>query len=229
VNGNTPLHVAVQEGYADLVQLLISASPPLVLHIENGVGDVPLSIAHQQALLWLTRTKLAQDLPDFLILQHNSISMSPRRFKPTTGTEIENLEHTLKVLLSDGRLKQNTKLTTALFTFLQTLEAKLHAARRMPSETISKDEKDPKDEVNRTLTLQHVRTATSKSSGIRQLVHVLDVHRSVRSDLPVQDENTMSTHSFRRNNDGLGLEAEEAGDQAQSLVFSVITIQGKRW
>jgi hypothetical protein len=224
VDGNTPLHVAVQKGYAELAQVLIAAGPLIVLHVENGVGDTPLSIAQQQYLLWCTRYRISEDVPDFLELTGNAVPMAPRRFKPTTETEIENLKDTLKQLLSDGRLAQNTKLTTALLAFSETLEAKFRAAKQVPNEIIPKDEKDCKDEVNRALTLQHVRNAASKSSGVRQLVHVLDVQKSVQSDLPTKQENPTSKQ------DDDGLEAEEDAEQAErrkSLVLSVVSLRAE--
>jgi hypothetical protein len=226
VNGHTPLHIAVRQGYAELVRLLIDASPAAVLHTEDGVGQVPLEVAAQQELLWRTRDKFNQDLPNFGELGCNTVPLIPTRFQPTTEIEIENLKITLEALLLDGRLQQNTLLTNALFTFAQSLKAKFNASKPAPAGPGPKENKDPKDEVDRRLTLQHVQGAASKAPDIRRLLHLLDVQKSVQSDLPKPNESLSAKLHRNKDDDGLELEEDEEQERRRrSLVLSVVSVR----
>lgn len=54
-DGNLPIHTAISQGLANIVQILIDADPETI-HVENTAGAVPVEIAQQRYLLSRTQT-----------------------------------------------------------------------------------------------------------------------------------------------------------------------------
>lgn len=221
VNGYTPLHVAAQEGFVEITGLIIGASPQEALHCENGVGEVPLEIASQQDLLWRTRQKFIQS-PQPSALPSGA-QTKPPRFGEQAGVEVTNLKATLDELVCDGVLRKDTTLAKELFAFADTMQIKLSQAKPTPKGSPAKEDKDPKDRVDRMAVLQLIREAVSVSSGVRQLLHVLDVQKSVHGDL-AKSQLVAGQYMTTRNKYDDGLEPEEEVEQQErrrSLVFGI--------
>jgi hypothetical protein len=228
-DGYTALHLAVQVGFAELTRLVLEVGGTQALYMENGVGETPLEIATQQELLWRTVAKLNQggmiylnNAPD---LKFNSASVPPAPFDETRKAQVTRLRGTLDELVADGRLRSDTKLYNELFAFADRMDTKVvpPATKRDQEE-----DKDPKDTVDKVLTLQLIREAVASQPGARSLLHLLDVHKSVQKDLDrpaarVEYRRRRSRRSVRKNDKG-GLEPEQDEEEEQrkkSLVFSI--------
>jgi len=223
VNGYTPLHVAAQEGFVEITGLILRASPHEALRHENGVGELPLEIASQQDLLWRTREKFSRNSPAGVLPSFN-FQTRPPRFGEQAGLEIAKLRIILNKLLCDGILRKDTTLANELLAFADRMQVKLSEVTPVPEGTTTIANKDPKDAVDRPRTLQLIREAAALSPGVRQLLHVLDVQKSVHGDL-AKFQPVVGQHSAAHND---GLEPEEEAEQQErrkSLLFGIATVR----
>ena len=187
-DGQMPLHSAIKLGFSDIVQQLLESCPDEALHTENGLGETPLEMATFRELHARTTSTYIQEIntPKFLA---SDGSLSTQQYFDVTKQEVEipKLRATLDQLLEDGRLKKGTKITTELLAFVVSMEAKLATAK---TRVVAKVEETSKDSVRantdrcdakKTLTL--VQKAVLERPGMRQLVHLVDVQKSVEDNL----------------------------------------------
>jgi hypothetical protein len=117
--------------------------------------------------------------------------------------EIPKLRATLDALIADGCLVRGTKLATELFAFLDSMEGKL--AIEVARKIAERKDAEGGDEVNLTAlkcstesTYALLRDAAAARSGRRQLVHLADVHQSVKRCLAQEAKKTVVGWSVRR-------------------------------
>ncbi|KAF5361582.1 hypothetical protein D9757_011560 [Collybiopsis confluens] len=237
VSGSTPLHMATFHGRAKIVQKLVEACPPESLFSENGVGNTPLEIA---TLL---------DLPDRIIytspgqspeLGAQNVNTEPPRFGEldALSKNVLTLRETISQLSKEGVLKPGEKLAEELSAFARLMETKLVGAKaEAAEEEEKKKKKEPKSEselesekwndpIDRSETLKIVQEVVlARPMMYRQLVHVVDVQKSVGDDLDSAMEQPTDMRSWHQQKmtDQQGLEIEEENEDVDlrngSLVY----------
>ncbi|KAI0059327.1 ankyrin [Artomyces pyxidatus] len=191
VLGSNVLHVAVQRAYVDIARMLCVHGPDELLHTESGVGQTPLDIAIQMDLS--QRTYLGGDAeirkPGELWKDVNlptAFSESPFALD-RQKVQIPKLRATLNTLLDEVRLKRGTSPAIELLAFADSMEDKLAEAiatkKEADTSTTDKsvDRLVPTKSV--TGTTDVIREAAASRPGQRQLVHILDVRKSVKRSL----------------------------------------------
>lgn len=203
---STPLHVAVQNTNTAIVEILIQYGPTELLYMENSVGQTPLDIASLKNLprktgpVQVDRPCEPQANVDHqLRLLKNAAPFDVEKQK----VEIPKLRATLDALIADGCLVRGTKLATELFAFLDSMEGKL--AIEVARKIAERKDAEGGDEVNLTAlkcstesTYALLRDAAAARSGRRQLVHLADVHQSVKRCLAQEAKKTVVGWSVRR-------------------------------
>ncbi|KAF8267587.1 hypothetical protein EI94DRAFT_1801491 [Lactarius quietus] len=196
VDGSTPLHVAVQKEDPVLTELLLKYGPTQPLYTENGVGQTPLDVASLKGLLRLSDRWISG--PTDLTLNIEQYLRTPQKAPPFNvekqKIEIPKLRATLNLLLADGRLVHGSKLTTELLAFADRMERRLaeETARNSAAENQADDGEldSPERQGSASRTYFALHEAVEARPGMRQLVHLADVQRSVRRNLAQQAEGT---------------------------------------
>ncbi|KAH8991543.1 hypothetical protein EDB92DRAFT_1945881 [Lactarius akahatsu] len=184
---STPLHVAVQNADTVLAEVLLKYGPTQLLYAENSAPRFP------------TPTELSMNIWRQLF--------SPPKGPPLFDvekqkTEIPRLRATLDTLLADGLLVDGAKLTTELFAFAGRMEGRLamETAQKNAADEGELDSLEPQGSTARTYFA--LRDAAAARPGTRQLVHMVDVQRSVQRNLARQDDGILVRWSERsREND----------------------------
>ncbi|KAH9007479.1 hypothetical protein EDB84DRAFT_1584722 [Lactarius hengduanensis] len=178
---STPLHVAVQNADTVLAEVLLKYGPTQLLYAENSVGQTPLDIA---SLKGLPRETGPIGLPRLnnLVMNieyHLSIPQKAPPFEiEKQRIEIPKLRAMLDTLLATGRLVNDAKLTTELLAFAGRMEERLVI-------------EDCAEDCNRGGKAgSHRATGLHPRPGMRQLVHLADMQRSVQRNLARKTEGT---------------------------------------
>ncbi|CDO72005.1 hypothetical protein BN946_scf184943.g40 [Trametes cinnabarina] len=172
--GSTALHIAVKRSLSEIARLVTDAGPTDALHLEDGVGSTPIETA---TLLWLrhkTSWRLFLEPPRVEALVRSLQQYSKQPLGTVSAKDVKLYKDTLQHLTASGRLRTGTKLATELSAFAEKLEALVTAdpaSNKPGTET----------EVDKTLT--YVSSAVSARPGQRGLVHLIDVHRSVKASI----------------------------------------------
>lgn len=211
-DGSTPLHIAVQNTNAAIVELLLQHGPTEQLYIENSVGQTPLDIASLKNLSRVTAPVQAggflkpQTNIDYqLRILENAAPFDVEKQK----VEIPKLRVTLDALLVDGRLVRDTKLANELLAFAGYMEDKLTIEMERKS-VAGKDTAEGGDgnDVNPpqgtrpndvASTYALLRDAVAARPGYRRLVHLADVQHSVKRCLTQEAEKALFTSSRQSN------------------------------
>ncbi len=205
-DGSTPLHVAVQNANTILAEVLLKYGPTQLLYTENSVGQTPLDIASLKDLPRVTRPAGVPSPTDLSIHVEQHL-LTSRKAPPFDAEKqqimIPKLRATLDTLLADGHLTDGTKLTTELLAFVGRMEGRLavETARKNAAEKQAEEgegEPDPPTPQGTTARMYFVlRDAAAARPGMRQLVHLTDIQRSVRRNLAQQAESTLVRWSER--------------------------------
>ena len=251
VDGQTTLHAAVKLCFPQITSVLLAAADPKSLQMENGVGNTPFEIVSLNEL-----SSRIQRYPQNQLNGRSRMSelridgiepfyRYPGDYIQKLQKELPKLHAILDVLFAEGRLKRQTKLATELTKFASLMKERLsiaeaaHTARlaRFPNEQkgVSADVKDGYD-LEKTFSI--VVEALKGLTVNRQLIHLLDVQKSVGADLEkVGNPNRPSEkdHWRRGGRGGRGrrrpkreveLEAEqgeEEKEKARSMVWQYTT------
>ncbi|KAJ7635860.1 hypothetical protein B0H17DRAFT_1217253 [Mycena rosella] len=130
IDGSTALHTAVQRGFPAITAHLVAAAPA-AFTVENGVGHTPREMAVFQELVRRTheyKTEgVEKDLPARLPAPETYLhdtppdtlwSERPKRGRNAVPVDIPALKETLARLVREGMLDADSKLGTALFSFV---------------------------------------------------------------------------------------------------------------
>ena len=178
--GCLPLHFAVRRGWSRIAKLLIDASPS-TLFMEDGVG----STVFESVALNRFRERMDQFTRDNYdrvgCVTSESIDTYPDRFNLAhLEKELPRLRDTIDSLLKVGILRKDTKLEKELVRFAEKMEEHMRRLQRAP--VIVKPAEEPQNPVgvqDYDATCDIVRKALDHVQGQRQLVHLLDVQKSV--------------------------------------------------
>ena len=176
--GSLPLHVAVRRGLPHIVKILIDASPS-TLFMEDGVG----STVSESVALNRFRERMNQFIGNNYSRVGNvyrgTISKFPERFDLAhLEKELPRLRDTINSLLKVGKLRKDTKLEKELVRFADKMEEHMRSLQPVVVGP-AKELENPVDVQDHDATCDVVRKALDHVQGQRQLVHLLDVQKSV--------------------------------------------------
>ena len=232
VDGQTTLHAAVKLCYAQITSILLAAADPKGLQMENGVGITPIDIISLSKL-----SSRIEGFPNWNTMFASELKIDgvepfyryPGEYIQKMQKELPKLHAILEILLAEGKLKKQKKSTKELIRFASTMKERLseaeavHAARlaRVPKE---EEASDPKDRYDLEKTSSIISGALKGSTVNRQLIHLIDVQKSVGADLEKVDKRLSDESQRRRKWKGKGeLDAEqddeEEEEKAQSMVW----------
>ena len=240
VDGQTTLHAAVKLCYPQVTSILVAAADPKGLQMENGVGITPFDIVSLSELSFRIRG-FPQDqmttMHDPKIDDLEPFYRYPEAYIQKLQKELLKLHAILDVLFADGRLKSQTKLATELTKFASMMKERLSAAEAVNTARLArfpKEEKeattDPKDAYDLERTFSIVVGALKGLTVKRQLIHLIDVQKSVGADLEKvgnrdSDESHWRRGGRRRRKGEVEAEEEEEEEEnmkAQSMVWQHI-------
>ncbi|KAG5643246.1 hypothetical protein DXG03_001296 [Asterophora parasitica] len=228
IDGSTPLHCAVQRGFAEISEAIIRAVPPEALYMENGVGETPLEMAALQHKLDLTQRFTAERHRSVTSLMIHHADDNPERIEIyRLEVELPRLRSTIDDLTQAGKLVRGTKLADELVRFVEMMEEKLEAKKAEEKDRafVKEEYARHRDSCNRKHTLEVVSEAVAATPGQRLLVHLVDVQRSVHGNL-ARYAKEKEGEEERDDGDRLRKEEDtETKERKGSLVLSRISIR----
>ncbi|KAI0030398.1 hypothetical protein K488DRAFT_87813 [Vararia minispora EC-137] len=195
-SGSSALHVAVQNSLPSITELLVKRGPVSLLHAENGVGQTPLDIASLQELT--ARSALGHGDAGIINALPTHLSGISYRLRSAASRNAAGtrLRRTLDALLDEGVLTRGISPAVELFAFAERLETTRPGVAEAEDEDEDADadadagmpqgfgvQHTPHVNTNVAETFAIMRAATSARPGARQLVHILDVQRSVERNI----------------------------------------------
>ncbi|KAF8654880.1 hypothetical protein AX16_003341 [Volvariella volvacea WC 439] len=255
IGGSTALHIAIRSGFSKIVQLLIDASSVKELHIENSVGETPLGLA---TLLQLTARVQSINGANTTISGLNSYSWrhNGERYDITKlEAEIPKVQAIIQELIQDGKLRPNTLIYEQMQLFVthlgiqllgakqsKELQGKLKEDQRREEELAMNGQNEQGDQEKREqpedrpvdtrdvkATFEVVDAAVKARPGLRVLVHLIDVQRSVHGDLEGAHVQRLSMNrewmSNRRRKEILEPEKSDENKEKESMFINVIPVQ----
>ncbi|RDB20232.1 hypothetical protein Hypma_012624 [Hypsizygus marmoreus] len=234
IDGSTPLHCAVQRGFGEITEYLVEVGPPEVLYLENGVGEIPIDMATLQETLNISRTFMNENNGNGSTLDaFQAIAEPPRIIIPDLEKELPLLRSTIERLTHEGRLVQKTKLAEELNRFAEMMETKLaaeKAAEQARPVVVAQDKveenKSPRDWTDTYRTLKAIAEAVAANPRKRQLVHLVDVQKSVQGNL-ARYATPKEAKPAHDDEDDEGLKAEEDAEtkgREESLVLRRVQV-----
>jgi len=226
VDGHIPLHCAVIQDYPEVLQLLIDAdSAGSSLRMEDGMGQTPYEIHSLHELT--VRLREFSTTRDAGISEISPSQVQERKRYDTDKLQVEVplLRSTIDALVRDSKLKDKTKLAWELNAFVTMMEARLRTAldaeiaasnTRKPVEPkVDKNAVDQSD-IRKLRKVLLAGLAAAGGSSHRQLVHLIDVQRSVHANL----EKVNHTRRHTVKDEGLGEEEEgEVQVRQRGMIF----------
>jgi len=233
VDGRAPLHCAVVNSFSSIVKTLVAAAPD-ALTMENGVGNTPLEIASLKDLIqrvsnFTTSSQQGRYSQSGDELRPNGLDVEPRRIQISLiekyEAELEETREVVGTMLDQATIAMKEKevlkmeLTkwlnrvTEMVRIAKESEAPNEAKRQKEAEVFEKKDKaeryPQKDsaDISETLSVIHeyLKTLSDGGSSIRrQLIHLLDVQKSVGATLikvtrgEVGDDDGYQRFSYRR-------------------------------
>lgn len=205
--------------------------------MENSVGDTPWDIIARKELKQRTSNHHAK-------LNCDSGPLDPRATSPPNGRysnpedTIERtrlLKATISELVQDGRLKNQPRIASEFNNFAIVAEMRAIAAKEVKearaarkSKGQGKENLDGADYGNVDEALKALASVLEEKPGLRQLVHLTDVQKSVASGL-VKAAATGRSLRDSANDKGEGLDEEEEADQESSESRSSLLSNISMW
>jgi hypothetical protein len=182
-DGCLPLHIAVRCGSSRIAKMLVDASPS-TLFMEDGVG----STAAESATITLFRERMNHFSHDTFNLQiatspPTTANKDPERFDLAhLEKELPRLRETIDSLLKVGKLRKDTKLEKELLGFAEKMEDHIRRLQQAPV-VVEREKEILTDVQDHNATYDVIKEALNHVEGERQLVHLLDVQKSVVGSL----------------------------------------------
>ncbi|KAF8890423.1 hypothetical protein BD779DRAFT_1671369 [Infundibulicybe gibba] len=182
IRGSTPLHSATEHGFVEITKILIGAGGRIIWQ-ENGVGDIPLEIT--------SRNKLASAISSYFHGQAYTKELYSAALRKSLNHLIwtrcvgrSKLFSTIKELVRDGHLQEDSDLFKTLTAFAASMQTRLEKAIEAAeaSDTATED-RNRSDECDHDQVHEAILQAISTTPSHREIVHLIDVQRSVHSDL----------------------------------------------
>lgn len=207
--GSLPVHVAVHQGWAKIVSLIIANGGSDSLYCENAVGETPIETATIQWLLSATRNAFDDGLESTRAMNmYNNWRVEAPLTIDRLPSQVKVLKDVLTQLERDGKLSVNSDLKKVFESFVDYLDRKREEGEAMAakeSSTTTAMNNNQFDKTNTKETLKVVSSFISTSVGERQIVHLIDVQNSVRNSIdratkPLKGPVALGYHGYRRRN-----------------------------
>ncbi|KAL7278324.1 hypothetical protein ACG7TL_008300 [Trametes sanguinea] len=219
-HGSTVLHYVVKNSLAEMTRLVAEASPTEALHMEDGVGSTPLEIA---ALMWLrhkTSWRLFTDSPSVRTLGRAlQFAQQPR---DVSAEDVKLLKDTIEHLTASGRLRAGTKLAIELSTLVDKLDdrAKKQAIFSSGKDVATSplDARAHSGQRDVEKTYAYISSAVSARPCRRGLVHLIDVHRSVKVSIERSIDNSQDEKKKNDDMEEIKTESEDAKSKKRSVI-----------
>jgi hypothetical protein len=218
-DGCLPIHIAVRRGLSRIAKLLINASPS-TLFVEDGVG----STAFESATLNRFREKMNHFSNGNYISRVTSSELDtadkdPERYDLAhLEKELPRLRDTIDSLLNVGKLRKGTGLEKELVGFAERMEGQMRALQEAPVVVVPEEE-NLTDVQDYDATCDVVKEALNHVQGQRELVHVMDVRKSV--------DGSLTSWCHRKN--GVvkdDTQVEDKGTEKSFLQHQIIDLKG---
>ena len=215
-DGCLPIHIAVRRGLSRVAKLLINASPS-TLFVEDGVG----STAFESATLNRFREKMHRfsHISRATSSELDTADKDPERYDLAhLEKEVPRLRDTIDSLLNAGKLRKSAGLEKELVGFAERMEDQMRTLQEAPVVVVPEEE-NLTDVPDYDATCDVVKEALNHVQGQRELVHVMDVRKSVDGSL------TSCCHGKNEvvNDD---TQVEEKGTEMSFLQHSIIDLKG---
>jgi len=210
VDGQVPLHCAVVNSFALIVKTLVAAAPE-ALTMENGVGSTPLEMATLKDLIEQVgdfTARLGQFSQSDDELRPNRLDIEPRMVQTDLiekyEVELEETREVVDVVLDQATIgmKEKEVLKAELTKWLNRVTTMVKIAKENEAPYKAREQKEAEmfeiwdkaerypqkdsNHVSETLDVIHkyLKTLSDGGSSIqRQLIHLLDVQKSVGATL----------------------------------------------
>lgn len=211
--GSTPLHIAAKEDRPQIVKLLAESGPEEALTLEDGVGNTALETAARRAFI----EKLDVACGNFRVPGQLQPNFHKKPFDlQKQEAQLPLFRATIDMLLRDGKLTAGTKLTKELLAFADRLEARI-ARERFAVEAKKQKEREEKGEVkageegftaemDKGTASDVIKVLTEVLAArptTRHLVHLADVHESVKKSLEKFSKSTEKQTKQTADDEGL--------------------------
>lgn len=209
--GSLPVHVAVHQGWAKIVSLIIANGGSDSLYCENAVGETPIETATIQWLLSATRNAFDDGLESTRAMNmYNNWRVEAPLTIDKLPSQVKVLKDVLAQLERDGKLTANSDLKKVFESFVAYLDRKREegediAAKESSSTTAIINNQFDKTNTKETLKVVSSFISTSASVCERQIVHLIDVQNSVRNSIhratkSLKGPDVLGYHGYRRRN-----------------------------
>lgn len=225
VGGQTTLHIAVKACYPKITSILLAAADPKGLQMENSVGNTLLDIASLGELgsrIHRLSQSQGNSINELGVINVEAFHRYPEAYIQKMDKELPKLHAILDTLFADGRLKSHTKIATELTKFASMMGERLSAAKvaRVPEKEVEVENKNLQDSHDVETTFSIVLAALKDLTVNRQLVHLIDVQRSVGADLEKVRRKRLPGHS--KDEDKMGPEQDENEEKGRSMVWGYV-------
>lgn len=197
-----------------------------MINLEDGVGNTPLEIANRQTF----EDRLNAACGNIRLVQPLRIEFHTKTFDvEKVEKELELLRIAIADLSAEGRLTAGTKLDRELRAFVTHLEKRIAERKQLEEERkkLESQETKEEDDTFKPLKDSHTHCAEILKDALathptpRRLVHLSDVHESVRETLAKFNEETKTAVDVvaavtRRADDDEETEAEKKGTSITS-------------
>lgn len=219
-DGSIPLHLAVTRSVPEIARMIGEAGPEEAYTLEDGVGNTPQEIAVSNWLQYVTTDGWNGDVGYVPTIDHSFNFFLPDYVHRASMDEVESFRKTLEGLISQGRLRTGTKLATELVAFADRLENEAKKADSDDKNVTVKEDEDGSLELWDTAdggkTLDHITGVITQKSGLRRrLVHLSDVHVSVKGSLERSEGRPQGGYQHRNEGDEDGLDPEVVEDKGE--------------
>lgn len=228
IDGQTPLHYAVHQGFAEVAKLLLKTPLHGGLLKEDAIGQTPLEVSVLKELLSRLGTSVraypSTVSPEQLVYSRERICIDKLE------TQLPRLQETVKLLLDHGVPSNPQKFGFELNAFIKTMESKLKEAKNLqtglpPKPVPRREVDDESTERNRTDSSNVERTwgvlqdavAAGPHNLQRELIKLLDVQVSVKANL----DKVSGEHQEDKNVDSDAEEDPEEVEWNHRMVYQI--------
>ena len=218
IDGQTPLHCAVARSFATIVKTLLDAMPGDGLVMENGVGNTPVDIITLAELIQRVK-QLSSIVSDQRSSSSDGLDPSginasdsriPASYFTKYETEFKELRGIIRDMAGRGTAPESSRLTDEVEKWVSKMEVILREAKTQ--EARKEAERKAREEEEQKKRLPHINQYPSASASIsdtfevvekaaqshlsmgatiRQLIHLLDVQKSVKCTLSKVNPNAV--------------------------------------
>ncbi|KAG6855442.1 hypothetical protein H0H87_002810 [Tephrocybe sp. NHM501043] len=233
--GDSPLMAAIIGRDFDLLKFMLNKKPSFMISCLNE----PIKFSGYNVILLAAHMDCRPEVLDYLLertaspvvkdtvrgcLNPSNVSWLPHRVDLNgLEQELKRLRNTVEQFLQHGTLAKGDRLTVELVRFMELMEEKVAHEKTIENVMSVATEEPLQDTYDSECTLKFVATAVAASPGMRQLVHLIDVQKSVQSGL-LRYSSAEKPKEAPDNGEGLKFEVnKEIKEHQRSFVMTYIS------